>query len=319
MPKMETAGKIRQISLTQIVENDNVRKEYNGIEELAASIKINGLIEPIAVKAIGKDNDGIDKYELVAGFRRRRAFQHLCDMGENYSMIDITIVTGDKLTLQLVENLQRADLTHVEMESGIHQLAQSLGSNKEAAARLGKSDYFIARNITAHRTREALKDLGVNTASLSTTALNEIQSLSGENLKAAGIKLVTEGGTAAVARQLAREHNEPHISQEEPGQTEAGNVQAAESDSDNSFASAMPDDDVTDAPVLLPASPEKKPEKKKQAQKLEPPPHKNVSLNSVQVVIQRYIDGINSSSAKSEYADAAYEIWALLLSELGGK
>ena len=339
MPKMENAGKVRQISLAQIVENGNVRNDYTGIEELAESIKINGLIEPIAVKALGKDDNGIEKYELVAGFRRRRAFQCLCDKSESFSMVDAVIVTGDKLTLQLVENLQRSDLTHTEMEAGLYKLVKSLGSNKEAAARLGKSDFFVARNITAYRVREILEKNDISTKSLSTSALNEIQSLSGDALKEIGKKLVVGGGAASLARRLVKEHeynvymknHKPLIQQEDAQQDEE---EIFEEDDDNTepMESNIADTDDTIEhdeygiepalpvfPVKNPAA--KKTESKTPVREMQEPPHKKVNLNTVQAVIQGYIDKIKSSEAGYEYqykTDAAYEIWALLLAELAG-
>jgi hypothetical protein len=57
------------------------------------------------------------------------------------------------------------------------------------------------------------------------------------------------------------------------------------------------------------------------ARVLEEPPHKKVDLNSVQSVLQKYIDQIEKTEAGYifEYkTDAAYEIWSLLLAELAG-
>jgi len=337
MPKMESAGRVRQISLAQIVENGNVRKDYTDIEELAESIRMNGLIEPIAVKALGKDKDGIDKYDLVAGFRRHRAYQYLCEKGENFSMIDATLVTGDKLTLQLVENLQRADLTPWEQEAGITELVKTLGSNKEAAARIGKSDFFVARNITAYRIRCALEKSGMTTTSLSTTALNEIQSLSGDRLREVGLKLVASGGSATLARKLMREQNastekaETLIQDDEPSQTApADDLDDNNTDTQEaSMALPYPGTDeehrLIGEPKIPTAEPEESPTKKTgtktSVRELEEPPYMEVSLNSVQLVIKSYIDKIESTQAGYEYTykiKAAYEIWASLLSELGG-
>jgi ParB/RepB/Spo0J family partition protein len=339
MPKMENAGRLRQISLAQIVENGNVRKDYTDIEELAESIRMNGLIEPIVVKALGKNEDGVEEYDLVAGFRRHRAYQYLCEKGESFTMIDATLVTGDKLTLQLVENLQRADLTHPEQEAGITSLVKTLGSNKEAASRLGKSDAFIAHNITAHRVRETLEKFGIKTVSLSTATLTEIQSLTGNKLKDIATKLVAGGGTKSLARQLMREHNsstakaETLIQSDEPKQPEP-----AETPDDNNEPQDVPaDGDTTDTqetpvttdieePKLPTAEPGEKSSGKKAvakvpARELEEPPHMEVSLNSVQLVIKSYIDKIEGTQAGYEYTyktEAAYEIWASLLLELGG-
>ena len=74
MPKLEPAGVTQKISLSQIIETGNVRKEYQDIEELAKSIKDSGLMQPIVVKRAGVTDSGIQQYELIAGHRRKRAF-----------------------------------------------------------------------------------------------------------------------------------------------------------------------------------------------------------------------------------------------------
>jgi ParB/RepB/Spo0J family partition protein len=154
---MESTGKVRQISLAQIKESKNIRTEYADIEELAESIRTVGLIEPVAVKSLGKNGDGIEEYELAAGYRRHRAFQYLCDKGESFSMIDAVVVQGDKLTIQLVENLQRSDLSPADREAGIFQLAEAGNGIKEIAARLSKSEAFVSRNFAAYKVRKNLE------------------------------------------------------------------------------------------------------------------------------------------------------------------
>jgi ParB/RepB/Spo0J family partition protein len=161
MSKIESGGKTRSIALSQIVESKNIRTHYADIEELAESIKAHGLIEPIAVKARGKNADGIAEYELVAGFRRRAAVQLLYDRKDGPGSIDAVVVTGDTLTIQLVENLQRNDLTAKERERGIYLMAQSGLQNREIAARLSKGEPFISRNITAYKIREAIEGPGL--------------------------------------------------------------------------------------------------------------------------------------------------------------
>jgi ParB/RepB/Spo0J family partition protein len=157
--------KLRQIPVDQIVETGNVRTDYADIEELAASIEALGQLEPVLVKPLGKNKDsGLDEFELVAGFRRRRAILYLKSKGQGFTMIDAVVVSGDKLTLQLVENLQRSDLTHTEQEAGISQLVKMTGSNKNATVRLSKTEHFIYRNLSAFRVREALKKEGIDTS-----------------------------------------------------------------------------------------------------------------------------------------------------------
>ena len=79
-----------KIQLTQIRETGNVRKDYdaNGIAELAESIKNNGLLNPLTVKPGQADENGNKTYELIAGHRRLRAYQLLCENGDDFSMVE---------------------------------------------------------------------------------------------------------------------------------------------------------------------------------------------------------------------------------------
>jgi ParB/RepB/Spo0J family partition protein len=381
---MESAGKVRQISLAQIKESKNVRTEYADIEELAESIRTVGLIEPVAVKSLGKNGDGIEEYELVAGYRRHRAFQYLCDKGESFSMIDAVVVQGDKLTIQLVENLQRSDLSPRDREAGIFQLAEAGNGIKEIAARLSKGEPFVSKNLVAHKVRgnlekEALAAIrriegiiavldkepslgyrdenqwndalaGLETAKkwladiydLSTQALNEIQGVKKESLVDMSHRLIDEGGTVAAARRMMREYNvkaepPPLIPPKEtkPAAAKASDTEAAaiQGDIDPLAGNAADDgsggDDAGEAAFdpgnagemsPAPQKPAKKTAEKPSVRSLgDPPPHKMVDLNSVQVIIKEYIDLIGNTEAGASYqykTDAAYEIWAHLLKGL---
>ena len=210
MAKIGGGMGLRQIPLSQIVGTGNVRADYRDIEELAESIKKNGQLEPVLVKALDVDSDGIDKFELVAGYRRCRALQHLCDKGEGFTNISAIVVTGDKLTLQLVENLQRSDLTAIERETGIYQMCETGISQKEVAARLSKSAEYVSRNIAAYKIREAAKAAGIDTAELATGTLNEIQATDVADYPALIIQIKHEGGTLEAARGIMGSYNVAH-------------------------------------------------------------------------------------------------------------
>jgi ParB family chromosome partitioning protein len=206
MPKIEQTGSFRKISLGQILDTGNVRRLYSDIEELAESIKATGQLEPILVKSSGKNADGIDEYELVAGHRRYRAFQYLCAAGESFTMIDALIISGDKLTLQLVENLQRSDLTAQERESGIYQMCRGGLSQRDAAARLAKSEQYVSRHITACKIRDRAEAAGIDTSDLATATLNEIQGADDSDIPDLVKWVVQGGGTSAYARTIMKDY-----------------------------------------------------------------------------------------------------------------
>jgi ParB family chromosome partitioning protein len=213
MAKMQSGAGLREIPLSQIIDTGNVRADYRDIEELAESIKKNGQLEPVLVKALEKDADGIEQYELIAGHRRYLAHQFLYDQGENITNIKALIVTGDKLTLQLIENLQRSDLTAAERESGIFAMCKTGLSQKEVAARLSKPDGFVSRNVSAYKIREAAAAAGIDASGLATGTLNEIQAAAAADYPDLVKKILENGGTLEAARAVMEiyriEHGKP--------------------------------------------------------------------------------------------------------------
>ena len=107
------------------------------MEELADSIKVHGLIQPIIV------NESGDKYMIIAGERRWRA----CQMaGLTAVPVIIKHYTEKQVSeIAIIENLQREDLNPVEVARGIKKLMEEYQLTQEKVAeRLGKSRSEIA-------------------------------------------------------------------------------------------------------------------------------------------------------------------------------
>ena len=126
---------IKEIPLELIEIHENVRKEYNDIEELADSIKSQGLLSPVIVEP---KKDG--KYILIAGHRRLKACQLL-----KYEIIPAVIKSIDNVKLtQLIENVQRSDLTKYESSKAVAEILDKTGlSQPKLAKQLGKSDTWV--------------------------------------------------------------------------------------------------------------------------------------------------------------------------------
>jgi ParB/RepB/Spo0J family partition protein len=330
MPKLQNGNSTRKISLSQIEESGNVRKDYRGIEELAQSIKTSGLLQPVAVKSLGRDEDGVERYELIAGHRRARAFRHLFDAGDpGFSMIDTVVVAGDKLTLQLVENLQRSDLTARERESGICQMAKNgKVSQREIAGWLGKTETYVSRNMRAFHIRETADKEGIDTSHISTGALCEIATAAGDGLPELLRRIAEEGGSVQAARKIGREYRtgpepaEPADAAPERGaESEAGIEPESDEKTRKPLEAAEaleyePDDIARTAP----GNPRPR---REGGSRLHPsermpvefdPPHRNVHINDVIVIITQYIDMAENRFAPSEARirqDAAWDILAL--------
>jgi ParB family transcriptional regulator, chromosome partitioning protein len=110
------------------------------IEELAASIRNQGIIQPLVVRP---KNDG---FELIAGERRWRAA-----MKAGLSRVPVVVRAAsdhEALQLALVENLQREDLNPIEEASGYRRLQEEFHwSQEEMAERVGKSRPAIANSL----------------------------------------------------------------------------------------------------------------------------------------------------------------------------
>lgn len=204
MPKLEPAGVTQKISLSQIIETGNVRKEYQDIEELAKSIKDSGLMQPIVVKRAGVTDTGIQQYELIAGHRRKRAFEYLCSKGDDFNMIDAIIKTGDTLTLQLIENIQRNDLTAAEREQGVAEMLATGISQQEISSKLAKTEQWVSKHLAAHRVRVLLQQQNIDTEQYETTTLNVFRTIPESDLKPLIEKTAALGGTRAAAESVIR-------------------------------------------------------------------------------------------------------------------
>ena len=134
---------MRQIPVLQIRPNPlQPRKEFAPAQlaELEASIRANGLLQPITVRPAGAG------FELIAGERRFRAMQRIGWTEVPAIIRDI----DDKalLTLAMVENLQRADLNPIEEAEGYQQLISQFSlTQQEVADVVGKDRSTVANTL----------------------------------------------------------------------------------------------------------------------------------------------------------------------------
>jgi ParB/RepB/Spo0J family partition protein len=318
---MESAGGTRKISLAQIIETGNVREDYVEIGELAESIRRNGLLQPIAVKPAGRDTYGIEQYELIAGHRRYRAFQSLFNRGEDFSMIDAVVVSGDKLTLQLIENLQRSDLTAMERERGIYEMTRrGEVSQREVAALLGKNEQYVSRHIAAFKVRTLATSENIDCAGVGTYALCEIQAAPAVDYPLLIRRLVERGGASSAAREIMREYRGESersspigsLSQSAPPKEERqmGTINPAA----RSVIRCAP---VERKPAIVPnAMPVGNAVSQRERLQVDfYSPGKTVELNEVFLIIKEYTDIVGKKFGGNELKDkidASWDIIALL-------
>lgn len=144
-----------EIKLTEIKVNPNQpRKSFSKetISELAETIKLHGIIQPIVVKKID------DGYELVSGERRFRAskeagFHKIPAIIKNYS-------DKESLEIAIIENIQRENLNPIEEAEAYQVLIEKNGLKiTELALRVGKNRSTISNMIRILQLPDSVKDL----------------------------------------------------------------------------------------------------------------------------------------------------------------
>ena len=199
-----------KIPLEQIrEESGNVRKVYDWqeIENLAKSIQANGLLNPLTVKP-GVIEPGLGKnvYELICGHRRLRALVLLQKQGVDVGLVECCIRTGDTWTLQMIENIQRTDLTAQDKENAIREMLEKGLSQKEIADLLSKPISYVSDIVAGTKVREQAEAAGVDTSSLKTRALAQLRSVNAEDLPGKVQELSEAGGTNAAATKILHDY-----------------------------------------------------------------------------------------------------------------
>ena len=132
---------------------DQPRKNFDddSLEELANSIKADGVIQPIVVRKVG------DKYEIIAGERRFRASK-LAGL-EKVPIIVKNVSDRKARELALVENIQREDLNPIEEAISLKALMEEYKlTQQELSDIVGKSRSYIANNLRLLNLSDYIKD-----------------------------------------------------------------------------------------------------------------------------------------------------------------
>lgn len=152
----EPSSTVSTLRLTDIEPNkEQPRKTFDqkALNELAESIKANGVLQPMLVRPM---DDGT--YQLVAGERRWRASRIA-------GLVEVPVIIremGDEQAMQiaLIENLQREDLNPIEEAEGLQLLITRYSlTQEEAAGRVGRSRPAIANSIRLLGLPEEVREL----------------------------------------------------------------------------------------------------------------------------------------------------------------
>ena len=140
----KTTSGVTELEIGKIKPNPNQpRKNFDidALNELAASIKIHGIVQPIVV-----NKQGNDEYLIIAGERRWRA-ANICGL-KTVPVIVKNYTDKQVKEISIIENLQREDLNPIEAARAIKELMDEYGLTQEAVSeRIGKSRSNIANTL----------------------------------------------------------------------------------------------------------------------------------------------------------------------------
>lgn len=143
-----------EVDVNRIEPNPNQpRQQFDRIalEELAASIKEHGIVQPLVVTPIGDD-----RYRLIVGERRWQAAK-LAGM-QRVPVVSKDVSDRQTLELALIENVQRADLNPLEEANAYHRLVQDFGlTQQEVGERVGRSRAAVANTLRLLALPETVK------------------------------------------------------------------------------------------------------------------------------------------------------------------
>ncbi|OWV73526.1 chromosome partitioning protein ParB [Rhizobium sp. R339] len=151
-----TVSADRMIPIEFVSRNPrNPRRFFDDTElhDLASSIRQHGIVQPIVVRTVGRD-----QYEIIAGERRWRAAQLA-------GLIEIPVIIRDvddktALEIAIVENVQRADLNPLEEALGYEQLIAEYGyTQNDLGEIIGKSRSHVANSLRLLKLPDPVRDL----------------------------------------------------------------------------------------------------------------------------------------------------------------
>jgi len=141
---LDDGQRVYRLPIEQIVPNSKQPRllfDHDGLEELVASIKEHGVLQPIIVRKLDEDD-----YELIAGERRLRASK-LAGL-DTVPAIVRAADEQEKLEFAIIENVQRRDLNAIEEARAYAQLKDEFGLTQEdVAKKVGKSRSQVANII----------------------------------------------------------------------------------------------------------------------------------------------------------------------------
>ena len=195
------AGDILYVDINDIKPNTNQpRKTFDEekLEDLAASIKEHGLIQPIVLRSVGAG------YEIVAGERRWRAARKVGV--KKIPCIVRELSDEENMLLSIIENMQREDLNPIEEAEGLNQMIDTYGLTQDQVSKsVGKSRPYITNCLRLLKLPEAIREFVADGLLSAGHARAIVSAGTKEKQIALAEKAVKEGLSVRQIEKLAKE------------------------------------------------------------------------------------------------------------------
>jgi ParB family chromosome partitioning protein len=132
---------------------------HESLEDLASSIRTQGVIQPIVVRLLADKGPGnTPKYEIIAGERRWRAAQ-MAGL-QSVPVVVRVVPDSDAIVMSLIENIQREDLSPLEEAMAVRRLIDEFGLTHEAAAdAIGRSRVAVSNLLRLMQLGDVAREL----------------------------------------------------------------------------------------------------------------------------------------------------------------
>jgi len=160
----------RMIPVEQIRPNpDQPRKALGDLRELTESIRVKGVLEPLLVRFVPRE----DCYYIISGERRYHA-SRAAGLRE-VPCIEKMADDAETLEIALVENIQRKDLTPFEEADGLYRLAEHFDyTHDDVAKKIGRARSSVSETLSLRNIPEGIRKRCIETGILSKSVLLQI-------------------------------------------------------------------------------------------------------------------------------------------------
>ncbi len=195
----------RMIPLDKIRPNpDQPRKMLGDLSELIESIKQKGVLEPLLVRYIPRE----DEYHIISGERRYHS-SRAAGLRE-VPCIEKIADDAETLELALIENMQRKDLTPFEEAEGLYRLAEQFDyTHDDIAKKIGRSRSSVTETLSLRTIPEPIRKRCADRGILSKSLLLQVARQPNERKMLEAVQRIVQGGlTRDEARKERREESE---------------------------------------------------------------------------------------------------------------